>query len=492
MTLPGPIIISRSAPPPRSSPTDTGVWFATGITEKGDHTKPDYVTSLTDFTTKFGGRLSTSYLYDAIETFFREGGGKAYIGRVVGPTPVKATCNVFDQAGSSAPADVALVCNAKSVGTWGNSLNIVIDDTSSVGAIPAGYFRITITDDVLGTLEVSTDLADRAAAVAWSATSKYVDLVLGASAEDPRDATATSLAGGTDDSASAVDAQWQNALNLFPFDLGPGQVSAPGRTTDTAHTQLLTHAAACNRLALLDGADTATAATLVASAAVCRALATARYGAMFAPWAVVPGITGGTTRTVPYSAVQAGLIARADGLGLSPNEPAAGANGQSQFCVGLSQSGWVDSDRELLNNGGVNVAKLVYGGVRTYGYRTFVDPVTSPSWLMLSNARLNMAVAAQGAVVMESFEFSQIDGKRKIFGKLAGQLTGVLVPFYEKGSLYGDTPEEAFNVDTGAQVNTELTIADREIRAVITMRMSPFGEVCTLELVKVATTEAVA
>ena len=71
------------------------------------------------------------------------------------------------------------------------------------------------------------------------------------------------------------------------------------------------------------------------------------------------------------------------------------------------------------------------------------------------------------------------------------ELKAMLVPFYVAGSLYGETFEEAAVVDTGPQVNTEETIANREIKAIIAVRMSHFGERVVIEISKVATTEAV-
>jgi hypothetical protein len=44
-----------------------------------------------------------------------------------------------------------------------------------------------------------------------------------------------------------------------------------------------------------------------------------RLDAIEYPWAVVPGVAGGTSRQVPYSAVEAGIIARNEALGLNPS-----------------------------------------------------------------------------------------------------------------------------------------------------------------------------
>lgn len=479
MTLPGVTVISRESPPSASSIIESGTWFVAGFADRGVAGEPALVRNLAQFVDEFGERVSYSTLYDALDVFFREGGSLAYVSRVVGPTPVKATVTLVDQAGS--PANTLRV-DAISYGVWGNDLDVVVDVTGS-------NFTIEVKEDDVR-VEISPTLANNAEAIAWAANSSYIRLTdLGGG--DPAEVTA-SLAGGTDDHASATDASWETALGWFPADLGPGQVSMPGRTTGQAHQDLLEHAAARNRVALLDLADTADEATLVTAAGVSRLLDTAPYGAAFAPWAVVPGIASGTTRTVPYCAVVAGQIGRNDALGLSPNIAAAGEAGISRYAVGLSQVPWTDAEREVLNNGGVNVAKLVNGQIRTYGFRSLVNPLTAAAWLQFTNGRLRMVLSAKGAAIGERFMFDQIDGRGIKMKEFEGELVAMLIPYYDSGSLYGDSPAEAFQVDTGAQVNTPETIAARELHAVMAVRMSPFAEMVEIEIVKVATTEVLA
>jgi len=97
MTLrPGVQVQVLTTPPPRSSPTDTGVWFVTGTSDQGRIDAPILINSMSDFIRLLGPRTSYSVLYDALDVFFREGGGTAYVARVVGPTPVVAFRNLVD------------------------------------------------------------------------------------------------------------------------------------------------------------------------------------------------------------------------------------------------------------------------------------------------------------------------------------------------------------------------------------------------------------
>ena len=478
MTRPGTEVILRESAPPRSAPTDTSVFFAAGVTERGGAT-PTLVSSLAQYEREFGERSGAATLmYDSMETFWREGGGEAYIMRVIGDAAGAATLDLGE-----------LVVDASSPGTWGNTLKVGTDARTT----PTEGYRLRITDAADNVLELSPWFTTQAEAVAWSPNSDLVTVKLG-TGSDPPDSTVApaALAGGTA-GAALVDADWDEALALFDRALGPGQVAMPGRTTEEAHEALLVHAESHNRCALLDGPDVASAPELIAAAEGLRGDPSRheRFGGIFAPVAIVPGVVPGTLREVPYSAVQAALIARSDSSGMSPNVAAAGANGQCRYVVDVKRQ-WSDVDRESLNDAGVNIARVVYGGVRSYGYRSLADPYEDFNWVSLANVRLYMAIVAEGESVAETYVFSQIDGKRITISRYGGDLTGMLIPYYEAGSLYGDRAEESFAVDVGEQINTVETIANGELRAVISLRMSPFAELVVLEIVKTSVQEVLA
>lgn len=476
---PGTNIVVRETSPRRGAPTDTGVWFVAGLTEKGLTGVAHRIESMADYTRLLGARVSYGILYDALETFFAEGGAVAYVSRVAGPAQVNAFVTLND-AGAAA----SLRVQAKGPGTWGNSLNIQVTAGDA-----GGEFKLIVSHDTLGTLETSPSLLDKAAAFQWAQNSQYIVLVDQASANDPAVTAVLSLAGGADDQAGIVDATWKNALdNVFGKDLGPGQVSMPGRTTAIAHTDTQAHAIARNRVAFLDAIDTATAATHITSATNARS-ANARYSGLFAGWLVIPGITPGTTRTVPPSALAAGRAAHQDSL-TSANVAAAGVNGESQYGISVNNP-VLEVDRESLNNVGVNVIRMQYGVPRIYGWRSLANPATDTAWLSLGNVRLVMEIAALADNIGEQFLFAELDGQGRTINRFAAALTGMLLPYWEEGSLYGLTPGDAFAVDVGPSVNTSTTLANNELRAILSLRMSPFAEMVTIEIVKVPITQEV-
>jgi hypothetical protein len=486
---PGSLVINRSTPPPRSIPVATDMMFAAGLTDKGP-LRPVTILSLQDFTNVFGSRQTYSVLYDAMEGYFREGGSRATISRVVGPAAVVASVALD---GSSAGGPTSLTVSAKGPGAYGNTLRVTV-----VGGGTTTPYTITISDTVLGTLEVSPSLADQNQAVAWSQTSAWVDITLGAEASNPVAVSNAALTLGADDRLNIVDANWLTALNRFTKDLGPGQICAPGRTTLVGQQQIRDHAAANNRFALVDLTDTVTVATLTAATVALRS-ANDRYAAAFSPWCVIPGLTPGTTRIIPPSTIVAAKIAAGEGKGGSPNKPAAGyPDGVLNFVMGLSQvpfddTSGIDVTRDTMYTAGINQIMSRYGLLEVFGWRTLTDPLGSnQDWLNIGNARLNMAITARALAISESYLLDEIDGQGRIFKQFQGDLTGMLMDFYAKGSLYGTKPEDAFLVDTGPTVNTTATIANRELHAVIATRMAPDAELVFVEIVKVPTTQVLA
>lgn len=477
---PGVNVTLRSTPPSRSAPTDTGVAFAVGTSDLGPSYKPTAVRSMADFERIFGLRQTYSVLYDWADVFFREGGNVVYISRLVGPGAVIATKNLLD-----AGAAVSLVASAIGAGATPNGYRVGVRAGSA-----GGTFVVFVQDATTAEVETSPDLVNPAAAVLWAKNSNYIRLTLGASVNNPAVVAAAVLAGGNDDRASIVDAQWQAALDAITPDFGPGQVAAPGRTTDPGHTQLVAHAAANRRVALLDAPDTNTVATLQASAIGARQ-GSQRFAAMFAPWLIVPGVVAGTTRSVPPSALVAGAVARNDASLFGVADPAAGDLGISLYATDLTQPPFTDAQRGTLNTSGINVIRAMFNNIRIYGWRSLVDPLVESLWLSFGHARLYMAIAARGAVLAEAFEFDKIDGQGKKIAEFNAVLSGMCLDFYTNGDLYGASAAEAFSVDTSAAVNTPATLTNNELHAVLNVKMAPFAEMVQIEIVKRAITEVI-
>jgi len=470
--LPGVSYETRDISGVSGPPLDTATAFVGGQAERGPTNRPVFCTTLSQFEAVFGGEVAYGWLWWAAKLILVEGGAGYWFVRTVGPAAKVSTVKLTDGSKNTLQVD------AVSPGAWGDD----IDVKTEVGGGNVTYAVVFKGVNV----EISPALATNVDAVAWALNSEYVRFTdLGGA--DPTAQTGN-LAGGDDDRANITDEHRAASLNLLTADLGPGQVLYPGATTTAMYTALLTHAETHNRTALLDGADTATVATLTGAAATLRALGDpAQCGGMFAPWAVVPGPTAGTTKTVPYSIIQAGLCARRDaetfkpevGTG-NPNSPAAGTGqnaGVSRTATGLSQAAWTDTQRETLNNAGVNVVRVLYESVVTYGFRTLTNPVTDALNIWLSNRRIDTAIIAASEAIGEEFNWADFDGRGRKLSEFGSAISSrVLAPYYEIGALFGESPEDAYSVETGEQVNPPKQLAAGLVLAEIGAKRSPLAE----------------
>ena len=507
-TAPGVSInVNAASSSPRQNPP-TSTWFVTGVAS-GPSGVAVPINSMQDFQTYFGrvvngsltGRytgqgtssvLDSTLLFDALDVFFREGGVNAFVSAAVASSGTKAT-------GSAGLTTLT----AAGAGTWANS-----SSSNSNGLILAITFvaasqyiaQISFNGNVMATSPVlggDTDIRN------WiNSLPAYIGLAAATTAGSVTNALPTTgttkyyFTGGLD--AAVADADYATALTFFTDTYGPGQVSAPGVTTAAVYASLTNHALAFNRVALLDGANTGTAATLTSAVITLQSAATdASYAAMFAPWLVVPGISninpGNTTnlvfnRTVAPSALAAANIAQTDQSN-DCNLPAAGiAHGSSTYAVNVSQT-FSATDRASLNAGGVNVIRNVpnVNTIAIYGFRSCA---VDPAWQFFNNVRFRMQAVRDFDIIGESFIFSEIDGKGQIFSKLQGALAGQCQAYWIRKSIYGANASDAFTVNCGPQINTPATIAAGQLNAQVNLRMSPFGELVTINITKYNITSA--
>lgn len=481
--MPGTIIRESTQKVPRSLPTETGPLFLAGSSERGRQGIAEFSRNMTEFQKKVGNRQTNSLMWDQAEAYFGEGGDKLYTSRIFGVTPVKAFKNLMTAA------SIALVARAKGPGAFYNNVSVGV-----VAGDAAGEFkiRVTIPANIITPTspaldETSPSFVDQAAAIQWATTYDYFDLEPGAVATDPDVVAPAPMATGTDDFATISDATSLTALNAFTKDLGPGQVAYSNRIGAVPWAQLRDHGLINNRRPLYDMPDTTVKATYISNAATLRALAgSVQIGAGFAPWVELPALVpGGPGRPIPAAAAVAGVIARNDGRGVSPNKPSAGDLGIFQYINKVrGNAAWVEQDYTDLNEAGVNMLRLrPTGDLKIFGYRSATTKAADPVGWNFGNQRLLMVIGAKADNILEHFVEREIDGRGLVFKELQGQLMAMLNPYWVAGSLYGEDAEDAYFVDVDT-VNTPATIANGEIHAAIELTMSPMGETVILDLIK--------
>jgi len=504
------VSINVNAAPSTSTQSSggTGTWFVIG-NASGIANTPVPVASIGDFTKYFGRLVSGQYtgrytftsgsvtldsttLYDSLDVFFREGGSLAYV-----------TLMAPASGGSAATATLGTnVYTANSIGTWANNasgtqgLTVAITN-STVNSYTTYTAVISFNGTVLATspgLFTELDIKNWINSLPVLSSLMTVATTTGSSALPSSGQTTTvSLTGGAEASTLPTFAtNGATALAAITTAYGPGQISAPGVTDGTSYALLANHAQANNRVALLDGASGATASTLVSAVSTLQSACTdPSYAALFAPWIVVPGVVNtnpsgsvATTfsRTVPPTSFAAAKMAAND-VANDCNVPAAGViNGSASYVNGLANS-YSATDRATLNSTGVDVIRIVEntGQIALYGYRSCAF---DPNWVYLNNVRFRMQVVRDFDNIAEAFVFAEIDGRGQIFAKLNGALSGQCQGYWMRNSIYGASPSLAFSVNTGPVINTPTTIAQGQINAQVNLRMSPFGELVTVNVTK--------
>jgi hypothetical protein len=457
---------------------DPGQSFMIGLTERGPVGVAGTLHSSQQLDKMYGARTADSAeLMDSGHAFFNEGGSTLYISRGIGPAAVSATGVLGD-----------LTITAKGPGVWGNKLVVTATvpggSLSDVAAGATSDYRVFQVEDDDVVVERSTICKTVDDAVAWSMDSGYINIEI----TDPDDPSP--VLPDADESialtAGADDQQWSGdiaaaALDAFPYNLGPGQVSAPGRADVDTWTAIGAHLLAMHRVGIPDLSKTNDPTVLASEVGTIWTIPGARQMLPCGSWLNYPYDTNPATVVIPYSGMQSGLIALADSAN-DPSIAAAGADGISRYALGLTDQ-FTDADREELNDLGVCLGKEIFGQVRTYGYRTGAGP-DEKNWMFFQESRVVMMIAHECDAVMEEYVLKTIDGHNHLFAKVNTACTGVCQKYYLANALYGDTPGEAFKVDTGPGINTIDTIKKGWVLAQVLVKTSRQAEWIVINLIK--------
>lgn len=388
-----------------------GTQFVIVETEKG----PEVPTSITNYAQfkRVYGEPGVDYVpaHNWVEAWFREGGGRIYVQRLLGAAATAADLDLSD--GST----VALTATALYRGAWGDRVSVDIDVASS------NFTAKVYLDDVLK--ETSPTLADGPAAAAWSQTSAYLRFTDGPGNDPVNTSGDQSLTGGDDDLDGITTDEIIAAAEAFPPDLGPGVYVLPGRTAAASYLALGPVARERNRLIRPEFPPVATVATVVTALTSYRDSDYYDIIDPLGPRLTIPGLTPGTTRTVSPAVVRGGAECRNDRAGISPNQPAAGEWGLAQYAIAPTIT-WTDAELDEIEAAGGNVVRIVDGKLRVYGGRTAADPATDPVAVRLGSARLRMGICEVARAEGQKVTFAEIDSGGIVLGDLAGKVEAAI------------------------------------------------------------------
>lgn len=451
----------------------SGQAFFVGMAERGPTDVPALLRGYADYETWFGSRITASHLADTVKTFFAEGGSRCYVLRSVGASATTGTVTLNDRAGSPLPT---LRIDAASPGDWSDDVDIVVADLTAGTTISVLLNSQSVESAVI------TSPAD---AVEQFAASKYIrvtDLASATAAPSNLPAAGTfSLSAGDAKHANVNVGTYTSDLAKLTYELGPGAVSIPGVGT-TVHSILVSHAAANNRVAILSCGETASTSAVKAAAANVNS----EFAGMFTPWVKIPTDTG--TRNIPPDGYVAGVRNRAHAQVGSWQVPAGAAFGVARYVLAPLYT-YSRADGDDLDAGKVSAIRSIAGTTRLYGWRSLSNDVANYSYLQYRDT-LNTLVW-QCEQTLEQFVFATIDGRGALLSSVNGALVGIVDPIARAGGFFARTDDSGkmldpgYSVDTGNALNTLDTLAANEIKAKVSVRMSPTAALVSVTIVKV-------
>lgn len=468
--------ITKSGP---SAPVNdaSGQFFVVGLFERGPIGVPIRIRSYAEFLAKLGNRPAYSFAWDQVKMYFDEGGEQAQVLRVVGSGATVGTLSLNDRA---TPTPVpTLKIDANSEGSWSANLQIEVVDGAS-----SGTYRIKVY--YAGNLvEDYTNLATPADAVSRFSQSNYIKVTnLGSATASPNNMPAlvgkTSLSSGNDQRGSISSTDYINALTNFSEDLGDGAIAIPGQNSQSVWEALVNHCKERNRIALFAGSDTDGKAELLSKANLVRS----EYAGLFAPYVQVSDGVGGV-RTIEPTGFVAAARSRAHSV-IGPWTSAAGARSLSNSITAL-QKLFSRDDIDDLDAAGVSCIRQYKGRTVLYGWASLSSDLEY-SGLHFRDLLNRLEVVLNDA--MEEYVFQTVDAQGKLLSAVNAKIVGILHPMQQADAFFakivdGEVIDLGYKVDTGPNVNTQATIAQNEIRVVVSVRISPTADLVSVTLVKV-------
>lgn len=475
----------RPAPSDRD-PAPGSTFFVVTEAERGDTTRPIEVTSMAAYDTLLGARTTFGYGYDALSVFFGDGGGRALVSRVVGPTPTTGTASLNDRAGSPLPT---IAIDAASAGAWSTQLTYTV-----ANGLTANTFVVTVFLNG-NQVDRSPDLATPAAAVQWASANPWIRIrnlssVTAAPTNNPAVVSSpTALSAGSDDRANIADTHRVAALARFTPDLGAGVVAIPGATGSTIWNGLIAHGSITNRDALLASAAGASKATQLSNAAGLRNTTGNEYAGLFGPWLQIADGAGGT-RTIPPEGYVAAARARTlrDPEG-GPWRWPAGQIARSKVVQGV-ETAFTKQDIDDLTTGAVNPIWMVAGAPELFGWYSLSGDQTNYASLAARDTLNVLAQAIEEA--LRPFNFEPLNDN--LYADIHNAVRGIVEPMRAAGGLKpikdddGTELDPGYLIDVSEALNPPSVQQANQVNVAVSVRPVGAAALINVTLTKVAVT----
>ena len=424
----------------------TSVAAFIGSSDRGP-VAPTLVTSWSEYINKYGSWGTNNTLALSVFLYFSNGGNSAYINRVLKGSYANATRTLKDREGS--PADT-LTITANNPGTWGNSINVTIQD--SPGA--TGYFDLTVyyggtaaANKVESFPNLSMTATDARYAVnVINSQSTYIISVDAASTatgvtRNPSTVSNQALASGANGTAPA-DTDIATAVTDFDRVANSLILNAPGVTSASAVNTLLAYAdARTDVFVVIDPIDNTVASQLTLAASY---NPTSR-GAVYYPAITINDPTNSTPGTIIVSANPGGaVVGKYAATDKSRGVFKAPAGIGVRIAGAVSVPSLTNANFDALNSAAapVNAIKFVPGsGIVIMGART-LKPGYADMYVPVRRSLIYLEKALVDLTNFAVFE----PNDTVLYRRITATVTSFLTNFWAEGGLRGATPQQAFFV----------------------------------------------
>ncbi len=465
----------------------TSITAFVGWAPSGPTDRAELILSWADYERKFGGLDRRSLLGYAVYHFFANGGGRAYIVRLV----TVGTATTGDNAvASTATLDTKLKVTAKNQGVWGDDYAIVtkkrIDDQSRFRlsvvnikldpkGIPVEAFEnlsMNPTDARFVENVLKADSLLVTAAVVGSATDPPADTVIPLTGTDAGNVPDTAkLKGGADGKVlSPNDAAFQTALiptsgtgGVFLLDRIDlfNLLCVPGETTPATLSTLQKICRDRRAFLIADSAENASLNTLQNGPNNNLTGDNAINAAFYFPWLRAPDpLQENRPTDFPPCGFVAGLYARTDstrGVWKAPAGTAASLTG----VVGV-KTPLTDDENGVLNPKAVNCIRTfpVYGTI-AWGARTLQgNDERGSEWKYIPVRRTALFIEESLYRGTQWVVFEPND--EPLWAQIRLNVGAFMNTLFRQGAFQGITPPEAYFVKCDKETTTQNDI-DRGI-----------------------------
>lgn len=457
--------------------------FFIGLAQRGPVDEAILVRSLAEFEETFGTYVTYAYLHPTVQTFFEEGGTQCYIVRVVGPGATTANL-VLNEGGVGGSNVITLAANGP--GDWAHDMDIQVVASGSLRNIKLFYNDNLVyqTGNKASSSALVNAINNSAIASKYMTATLLVD-------ELPEAGAALAFGAGDntdgdddigDNTVDSTYTAYTDVLDLFLDSYGTGAIVCP--ETHEINTQLIAHANAYNRVALLHLEEAATDPT--GDAATLGAEDHSEHAAVFYPWVYIPTDVAGVNKLIPPTGFAAGKRALAHNQ-TGPHQPYAGLVSSARFVNGVE----VDVNRTLgdsLDADYINAIRLIANSIRIYGARSLSTDTDNFRFITIQDTVNSVVFEANAS--MEDLVFSVIDGRGGLFASIEGRLTAICERMKAIGALYeaydanGKLLDPGYSVKCDTSINTTAQLAEGTIKAQLGVRVSSVGDKIEVTIIK--------